>query len=263
LSFITSIWIYELVYGAKNRPKRALPSTTSYGSSSGKGQLAAKEVVPVETEEEKRKKLRMQQQAAFQREASRRMSVVPGVKVAGANGANSDQNAAARVSISSAVSPVVPPAAPVTPNGGVDNFERDNIQRQQRLSRYGNMTVVTPTPGFVLKTKRNTGTKVFINICSHNAVPFKPEENAKANDVDENKLIYMLVGQPFEYQNEKDGSYCIIYDVIVHPDEVFASSINPTGTARNRVSSPRPLLLFHFWSNCNLLSLSCAHRHST
>jgi hypothetical protein len=56
----------------------------------------------------------------------------------------------------------------------------------------------------------------------------------------------MVVSTPLEYQNEKDGSYCIIYDCVVHPDEVFVCTINASGEARNRVRASLFFVLAKF-----------------
>ncbi len=130
-----------------------------------------------------------------------------------------------------------PTAVPTTPTE--PDFETEMERRAHRLSRYGQMTTVTPTPGFVIKTKRlQNSIKIFVNICSNNTVPFKHEPNSSANGtVDPNKPIYMVVSPPIEYQNEKDNSYCVIYDCVVHPDEIYVCTLDATGNARHRVSS--------------------------
>ena len=198
-----------------------------------------------ESEEEKRKKLRMQQQLAFQKEASRRISTLaPPARSSFQNVAESavakpaaqpTTNSANNLSANNLSAKIATSQAPPQINVTNTDFDRDNQARQNRLSKYGTMTTVVPNPGFVIKTKRNTGTKVFINICSHNSVPFKPETNSTSNEVDPEKQLYMIISTPLEYQNEKDGSYCIIYDVVVHPDEVFVCTINSSGNARTRV----------------------------
>ncbi len=244
------------MYSVNNRPVRALPPAPVT-------EVKTKVVAPTaeESAEEKRKKLRMQQQLAFQKEASRRISTLP-VPPQSKSPVATPTAATAPVNPSSTSSVSPPVAASNTPavgggNGasggsgkvsnipakiaaqvgpaiaiGGNDFERDNQARQQRLSKYGAMSVITPVPGFAIKTKRNTGTKVFINICSHEKVPFKTEPTT---EIDPDKSLYMIVGTPLEYQNEKDGSYCIIYDVVVHPDEIFVCTINSSGIARHRL----------------------------
>jgi hypothetical protein len=260
-----------------NSGNAAVTTTTAAGGGNSKAAVSPK--TKEESEQEKRKRLRMIQQAAFKTEASKRMSVLPSTgatspkgpslasvvtAAVAANNSVTSPTSTAPISSSSSAAPITPTSTSstspvpanrqqsivskisnstspqVTINTGKGDFERDNIARQQRLSKYGTMTVVNPTPGFVIKTKRNTGTKVFINLCSHASVPFKPEPvegagPAGANEVDANKVLYMIIGTPFEYQNEKDKSYCIIYDVLVHPDEIFVCTINASGLARHRL----------------------------
>lgn len=117
-------------------------------------------------------------------------------------------------------------------NGG---SSRDSlISREKQGSNY---SVVVPNVGFVLKTKRNNGTKIFINICSHETVPYKAERSKNVVDLDEKKLIFIILNVPLEYQNEKDQSVCVIYDAVVHPEELIFSSNDSSGAVKHRVSS--------------------------
>lgn len=142
----------------------------------------------------------------------------------------------------------------------------DSTQRVHRISSFGPIQLITPTPNFVLKTKRPDGIKIFVNFCVHSAVPYtvaahksggekkKPEvpqgenplrspvgsSSKESNNTDKNTAeakapLYMLLGAPVEYQNDKDGGYCIIYDIVVHEDEVYVCSIDSTGEARNNL----------------------------
>ncbi|MCL4419287.1 hypothetical protein M1146_04260, partial [Patescibacteria group bacterium] len=74
--------------------------------------------------------------------------------------------------------------------------------------------------------------KIFINLCSHQIIPFKAEVRST---IDVHKTIFMLVSLPLEYQNEKDLSYCIIYDIVVNPDEIYMTNIDSSGAARHRI----------------------------
>jgi len=106
----------------------------------------------------------------------------------------------------------------------IDEGESTDRKRVQLLQSFGILQVVTPTPAFVIKTKRMMdNTKVFVNVCSHDLVPY--------NRDDESYLMsYMLVGPPIEHMNEKDSSYCVVYDVVVHPDEIKNSVTETLGT---------------------------------
>eukprot|EP01038_Epipyxis_sp_PR26KG_P012427 gene12427-16671_t len=97
--------------------------------------------------------------------------------------------------------------------------------KMQKIGSYGTMTIITPNPSFVLKTKRSDSTKIFVNVCTHPLVPYNTSK-------DKQRLVYMLVNSPVEHTNENDGSYCIIYDVVVSPDEIYVSSIDATGESR-------------------------------
>jgi hypothetical protein len=45
----------------------------------------------------------------------------------------------------------------------------------------------------------------------------------------------MVVSTPTEQTNDKDGSYCVIYDVLVHPDVTLACSLDAAGDVRHKV----------------------------
>ena len=113
-----------------------------------------------------------------------------------------------------------------------DTEEMKYQQRVLQIASYGPIRVVKPTPSFVMKTKRNNGTKIFVNVCLHDFVPFGSSDKG----LDDSKLVYMVVSAPLEHQNEKDGSYCVVYDVVISPQEVAAASNDETGRIRGRVS---------------------------
>jgi len=113
-----------------------------------------------------------------------------------------------------------------------DEEARINRQRVQLSYSFGMLQVVTPTPAFVIKTKRMDKTKVFVNVCSHDLVPYNGDDES-----DSTKLIYMLVGAPIEHNSEKDSNYCVVYDVVVHPDEIGSSVASSSGMVNSRVSA--------------------------
>ena len=83
---------------------------------------------------------------------------------------------------------------------------------------------VTPTPGFVAKTRSATrqGAKVFINVCSSDHVdkPAPVEGGAGGEGSDELQMrIPMSLGPPRE-DLDKSGEVCTVYDVVFHPDAV-------------------------------------------
>ena len=80
---------------------------------------------------------------------------------------------------------------------------------------------VTPTPGFVAKTRSFTrkGAKVFINVCSSDHVD-KPAPVEGAESAEEVQMrIPLSLGPPRE-DLDKSGAVCTVYDVVFHPDAV-------------------------------------------
>ncbi|XP_062566977.1 PIH1 domain-containing protein 1-like [Saccostrea cucullata] len=83
-------------------------------------------------------------------------------------------------------------------------------------------TTVVPKPGFCLKTKKENGEKVFINVCQAENVP-------QPKDITEEELLKLLesedpfgfrvpmsIGEPHA-EIDKSGQGCIAYDVVIHP----------------------------------------------
>eukprot|EP00981_Chlorochromonas_danica_P006171 scaffold1302_cov165-Ochromonas_danica.AAC.5 len=200
-----------------------------------------------EEETEKQKQLKMAKQLEFQREALARMNTMskrptslPTPVVNNVNMIEQKRSSMPRSGDGSGKegTPVGQlPAPPAPPSVGQDSPSAPSSRSKSLLTKYSqSMTSITPTPSFVVKTKRSSGIKVFINICSHNQIPYKAEGNVgdATNAFDKKKQIYMILNTPFEYQNEKDGNYCVIYDIIVHPSEIYVSTIDSTGVARDR-----------------------------
>ena len=81
--------------------------------------------------------------------------------------------------------------------------------------------MVTPTPGFVAKTRSatNGGAKVFINVCQSEHVD-KPAPVEASQESEEIQMrIPMSLGPPRE-DLDKGGDVCRVYDVVFHPDAV-------------------------------------------
>ncbi|XP_048765191.1 PIH1 domain-containing protein 1-like [Ostrea edulis] len=83
-------------------------------------------------------------------------------------------------------------------------------------------TTVVPKPGFCLKTKKENGEKVFINVCHAENVP-------QPRDITEEDLLKLLesddpfgfrvpmsIGEPHA-EIDKSGQGCTAYDVVIHP----------------------------------------------
>ena len=116
-----------------------------------------------------------------------------------------------------------------------DDEDVKNQQHLLHIASFGPIRVVKPTPSFVMKTKRHSGTKIFVNVCTHDFVPFKRMDSGAMSS--NNVFTYMVVSTPLEHTNEKDSSYCVVYDVVVNAKVISLSSTDETGRARASVSS--------------------------
>lgn len=258
----------EMVDGLPNRPRpKVIPIVQK---------------VVEESAEEKMKKLKMQQQEEFQRNALERLRLSQSPSVgssiplppAGANSpiASSSNNSNSRMANGSNRTP----GRASLSNNNNSNYTNNNLsnitptsstshsnpssrhmtaeiacqlldtdvdvdERRRRMLYFGELKPTQPTPGYVVKTKRSSGTKLFVNICSANNIPLKTEPSSTR--IDPNKKLYLLVNTPVEHQNEKDGSYCVLYDVIVHPDELHVCALDATGAARARLNNQAMQLL--------------------
>lgn len=110
------------------------------------------------------------------------------------------------------------------------------------LSKYSaQMVSVTPAVGFVVKTKRlHTGVKVFLNITKSDRIPYA------GSGV--NTKVCMVVNTPCEGSKDDGhgGSVAfVMYDFLVHPDEVYVATIDSTGQARERLSKQCIDMLIH------------------
>jgi hypothetical protein len=88
---------------------------------------------------------------------------------------------------------------------------------------------VEPIPGVVIKTKREDGTKIFVNVCHHSVIPVLNAENAYVNhpfysdylqlyftQFTLNKARYVMHVAPLRETADKDGGTCFVSDVTVH-----------------------------------------------
>ena len=93
---------------------------------------------------------------------------------------------------------------------------------QIETERGMSVVFINPKPGYVLKTKNtNTGSKVFINICSDDNID-KP--SSKVEKVSGSQGLQWSIpysqSQPRE-DIDKGGEKCSVYDVIFHPDTLY------------------------------------------
>lgn len=68
--------------------------------------------------------------------------------------------------------------------------------------------MVTPTPGFILKTRRSDGSKVFVNICSHAEVPTANAFKGSA------RWPFMLASTCRSFGDQ--SSLAFVYDIVVN-----------------------------------------------
>ena len=80
---------------------------------------------------------------------------------------------------------------------------------------------VTPTPGFVAKTRSftNKGRKVFINICHSEHVDKPAPVEADPDSEEVQMRIPLSLGPPRE-DLDKTGEVCTVYDVVFNPEAV-------------------------------------------
>ena len=84
---------------------------------------------------------------------------------------------------------------------------------------------IQPNPGFVVKTKDDTGQKVFINVLHHDLVEpmqeqhIAPEEAAKLNSADTGVKIPLSLDEVKE-DRDKKGEPSQVYDFIFNPKTV-------------------------------------------
>ena len=94
---------------------------------------------------------------------------------------------------------------------------------------------ITPESGFTVKSKRmDDGMKVYINICQHAAI-FVPSNKKKLNEEGEEVEglnIPMSVGLA-RNETTKDGSPCLVHDIIVNPNVITEARQDLTGKYRD------------------------------
>ena len=94
---------------------------------------------------------------------------------------------------------------------------------------------ITPDPGFVLKTTNTkSGSKVFINICTHPEIKDFSKKVQLMEDGTEQEGISvpMSVGPPKPDQDAA-GKQCLVFDMIVNPHVIVDSKADKTGAFRH------------------------------
>ncbi|KAK3738603.1 hypothetical protein RRG08_040261 [Elysia crispata] len=98
----------------------------------------------------------------------------------------------------------------------------DGVDRPQQTSGGTPYTTIVPAPVMCLKTRTDTGEKVFINLCESENVP-------EPKDITDDELLQVLdsedpsqfripmsIGEPHA-EIDKSGSGCTAYDVVINP----------------------------------------------
>ncbi|ODM98677.1 Protein kintoun [Orchesella cincta] len=90
--------------------------------------------------------------------------------------------------------------------------------RQLELERGNIVHFINPVPGYVLKSSVNGEKKGFINICSNPLIKRASFQSVTKNDEKGNMWSIPYAQSPPREDVDKSGSFCIVYDVIFHPD---------------------------------------------
>ncbi|XP_063866555.1 PIH1 domain-containing protein 1-like [Scylla paramamosain] len=97
-------------------------------------------------------------------------------------------------------------------------------------------TTIKPKPGLCLKTREDGGGKVFVNVCTSDALPapenITEEELIKILESEEPSdfRVPMSIGAPHK-EKDKSGEDCVAYDVVVSPE--FFSRLNDSPLFHN------------------------------
>lgn len=88
---------------------------------------------------------------------------------------------------------------------------------------------VKPTPGFVIKTRRESGIKVFVNVCEHEEVPIPEKKKGHK------KWPVMVLGGIFRESVDKAAETCLVLDVIVNPSIIQECNADKSGETKEEV----------------------------
>ncbi|XP_071542391.1 PIH1 domain-containing protein 1 isoform X2 [Panulirus ornatus] len=101
-----------------------------------------------------------------------------------------------------------------------------------KTSSYERATSVKPKPGMCVKTRDDQKKKVFINVCTSDAIP-TPEDISDQelitileSDTASDFRVPMSIGQPHQ-EKDKSGEMCVAYDVIINPEFFSKMYDNP------------------------------------
>ena len=119
-----------------------------------------------------------------------------------------------------------------------DSNEEEYGDEEGRISNHNEESVtITPTPGFVIKTKKKSGEKVFINVCEHNNIP--AVSTAIGTLKTNTKWPSMLSSSARSFQDEEDkkgrSDNATIFDVAVNPSVLELSNRDESLATRDLV----------------------------
>eukprot|EP00604_Paraphysomonas_vestita_P004119 CAMPEP_0174821854 /NCGR_PEP_ID=MMETSP1107-20130205/10470_1 /TAXON_ID=36770 /ORGANISM="Paraphysomonas vestita, Strain GFlagA" /LENGTH=521 /DNA_ID=CAMNT_0016039357 /DNA_START=441 /DNA_END=2006 /DNA_ORIENTATION=- len=103
-----------------------------------------------------------------------------------------------------------------------------SILAAQNLGPSDKITV-KPTPGFVIKTRRESGIKVFVNVCEHEEVPIPEKKKGHK------KWPVMVLGGVFRESVDKAAETCLVLDVIVNPSIIQECNADKSGETKEEV----------------------------
>lgn len=103
-----------------------------------------------------------------------------------------------------------PSVTPISSAGVEGDFSRSNTTTSISSGGYPGKLTVTPEPGFVLKTRRDGGMKVFINVCECSEVPSNGTKRGHK------RWPVMVLGSTFRRTVDKNAEECAVIDVCVN-----------------------------------------------
>jgi hypothetical protein len=102
--------------------------------------------------------------------------------------------------------------------------------------KYGNVRVEKVIPAFCYEARTKEKTRVFINVCTHSAVPFNlsPDQPHKrtAPLTKKGQELCLLIGEK-GISASVEGA--VLYDVAVHPSVVAQCGLDATGVLKERI----------------------------
>lgn len=105
------------------------------------------------------------------------------------------------------------------------NWERGMDKNGKPLLDEEGGAIITPDPGYVVKTQDQSGQKVFVNMVQHDLVD--PFEEKEIPDSDERGIRIPLSLGPAREERDKQGNMAQVYDCIWNPDTIIRAKDDP------------------------------------